>query len=158
MSSITDSAVLAAALDGLDGRLKEGLAQLDAQIDAKELELKALRTERSTIVRLLRAIDPDSVPTKPGPKPGPKPRSTTESWSPSVSPEKVDQLEDWLRAHPNDDGWSAANIEKHKDFAKLPMSRATTSNALMKLALEGRARLDHTNAGTGAKFYKLTNP
>jgi hypothetical protein len=152
---MTTTTRLAEALDGLDVRLRATVDQLDAEVEAKERELREVREERAEVLRVLRAIDPTemrgrttkAVTKRPATRPG---------YTPSVSQENQDALVDWIRAHEREqESWTAAEIERHADFARLPMSRATINGALLVLSDRGVVRLDRVTKG-GGKKYKLT--
>jgi hypothetical protein len=149
---------LAASLDGLDDRLREGLAQLDAAIAESERAMQQLKTERQSFLRILRAIDPDMAAPGRQRQGGARNRSGLAAPTPGkvVSAERLESAEAWLREHiGEDETFHASGLAARSDWDIA--SQSQTSAVLRILADRSVIRLDNIKKKGGAKSYKL-NP
>ncbi len=141
---------LQATLDAILAPLREQVARIDAEIadlDERKAELKELRTQAA---RLISANDrtghfaPKQAPKKSAA--GKKP-----------SEEKLDELEDYLRAHVNGDEFVVPELVERKDW--LGLSSPYTNGLLNALHERGTIRLvrtGHPDYGNRTKIWRLT--
>lgn len=132
----------------------EELAELERQIEAKELELTTLKDARTRAKKIAHLLDPEQPPGK-GQKTNRKPAKpgTKSSSDYNIKEETVEKVYAYLAQHvPAGETFYATGIHGNGlDFVSEP----TLNVALRRLHDQGRLRLDSVGNG-GRRNYTLT--
>lgn len=129
--------------------------ELDAEIQRREEELKAIRATRSQLRTIVRGISPDLVPHG-NRKNGKKTKKTSGSLGPSA--DRIKAFGEWLQEHRetlNEDGFWASGLVKHPDIEASGIEHQSgISKALNALHEQGLVTLDRIGRGK-SKVYKV---
>jgi hypothetical protein len=119
------------------------LANIDLRLDEAVKQVEELRATKNDLLKVLRVIDPDGVPSEKK-KRGPQMR---------VSEERVEAIGEWLRANMNGAEISAQDLREREGFEVLRDQRSIQV-ALDTLADRGLLRLDRVGKGN-RRFYRM---
>lgn len=136
---------------------KESYAELESEIEAKLVELTELRKQRDGVRRLIRSLEPDFEKRAYTNGGAPAKKRKTRSGAEKYSPERIEEVNDWLRAN-------AAQLNTGQgfyasDIINLPgcpvKYQSGLSAILVALHEKGLVRLTKQGGQGGRKYYKV---